>query len=271
MHPSFFLICDNVLSVSILAMEFVPLVDLGFALSASASDASKNFAKMKSVINSIIDQYSISRIKYGVVVYGNDAKTVFDFQQVFPKEGDLKKYLSAVTPAAGGSSLEKGLAKGEQLFSSGGARLNARKVLVVFTDKKSTGNEQMAQAETKRLRDQGIKVIAIALGSESDEAELKNVATDGRHVIRAKKTDDSDELAGEVMELAFKGTEFALSYFILHLTISELACASFSKGVRVKNLEFALHENKPVEGTKNPMKGLACRETSFYICRKMVY
>ena len=201
--------------LSILAMEFVPLVDLGFALSASASDASKNFAKMKSVINSIIDQYSISRIKYGVVVYGDDAKIVIDFQQVFPKEDDLKRYLSTVTPATGGSSLEKGLATGEQLFASGGARPNARKVLVVFTDKKSTGNEQMAQAEAKELREQGIKVIAIALGSESDVAELKDVATDGRHAIRAKKTEDSDKLAVEVMELAFKGTMLAINRFVV--------------------------------------------------------
>jgi len=203
----------NVL-LSILAMEFVPLVDLGFALSASASDASKNFAKMKSVINSIIAQYSISRIKYGVVVYGNDAKTVIDFQRVFSKEDDLKQYLSSVTPATGGSSLEKGLAQGEQLFASGGARPNALKVLVVFTDKKSTGNEQMTQAEAKELRDQGIKVIAVALGSESDAAELKDVATDGRHVIRAKKTEDSDKLAVEVMELAFKGTVLAIGRIV---------------------------------------------------------
>lgn len=191
------------------------MVDLGFALSASASDASKNFAKMKSVINSIIDQYSISRIKYGVVVYGNDAKTVIDFQRVFAKEDDLKQYLSSVTPATGGSSLEKGLVQGDQLFGSGGARPNARKVLVVFTDKKSTGNEQMAQTEAKELRDQGIKVIAIALGSESDVAELKDVATDGRHVIRAKKTEDSDNLAVEVMELAFKGTVLAIDRIVM--------------------------------------------------------
>ena len=196
-------------------MQFVPLVDLGFALSASASDASKNFAKMKSVINSIIDQYSISRLKYGVVVYGDDAKTVIDFQRVFPKEEDLKQYLSSVTPATGGSRLDKGLAQGEQLFVSGGARPNARKVLVVFTDKKSTGNEQMAQAEAKKLRDQGIKVIAIALGSESDVAELKDVATDDRHVIRAKKTEDSDKLAVEVMELAFKGTVLVIKRIVM--------------------------------------------------------
>lgn len=191
-------------------MEYVPLVDLGFALSASASDASKNFDKMKSVISSIIDQYSISRIKYGVVVYGYDAKTVIDFQHVFPKDDDLKQYLLTVVPAAGGSSLEKGLTEGKELFESGGARSNARKILVVFTDKKSTGDEKMAEAAAKELADQGIKVIAIGLGSESDLAELKEVATDGRHVIPAKKTDDSDELANEVMALAFKGTVLTL-------------------------------------------------------------
>ena len=194
-------------------MEYVPLVDLGFALSANASDASKNFDKMKSVIDSIVDQYSISRIRYGVVVYGDEAKTVIGFQQVFPKGADLKRYLSTVVPASGGSSLEKGLAEGQELFESGGARPNARKILVVFTDKKSTGDEQMAQAAAKKLKDQDIKVIAIGLGSESDLAELKDVATDGRHVIPAKKTDDSDELAGEVMTLVFRGNMIVFRCF----------------------------------------------------------
>ena len=187
-------------------MQDIPLVDLGFALSASASDASKNFDKMKSVINSIIDQYSISRIKYGVVVYGYNATTVIDFQQVFLKEENLKQYLSTVQPASGGSSLERGLTEGKELFEAGGTRPNARKVLVVFTDKKSTGDDKMAEAAAMELQDQGIKVIAIGLGSESDLTELKDVATDGRHVIPAKRTDDTDELAGEIMELAFKGT-----------------------------------------------------------------
>ena len=187
-------------------MEYVPLVDLGFALSASAADANKNFDKMKSVINSIVDQYSISRVRYGVVVYGDDAKTSIGFQQVFPKDEDLKRYLATVVPASGGSSLETGLKEGKEMFRSRGVRPNARKVLVVFTDKKSTGDEQMAKDAAQELKDQGIKVIAVALGSESDLTELKDVATDGRHVIPAKKTDDSEELANEVMELAFKGT-----------------------------------------------------------------
>ena len=195
-------------------MEYVPLVDLGFALSASATDASKNFDKMKSVINSIVDQYSISRIKYGVVVYGNDARTVLGFQQVFSKGGDLKQYLTTISPASGGSSLEKGLVEGKELFESRGARPNARKVLVVFTDKKSTGDDQMAQAAAKDLKEQGIKVITIGLGRESDTKELKYIATDGRHVIPAKKTDDSDELGGEIMVLAFKGTIFVLKCFV---------------------------------------------------------
>ena len=201
---------------SILAMEYVPLVDLGFALSASASDAAKNIDKMKSVINSIIDQYSISRIKYGVVVYGYDAKTVIDFQHVFSKEADLKQYLSTVVShSAGGSSLEKGLTEGKELFESGGVRPNARKIFVVFTDKKSTGDEKMAEAAATELKDQGIKVIAIGLGGESDLAELKDVATDGRRVIPAKKTDDSEELANEVMALVFKGIELTISCFVV--------------------------------------------------------
>ena len=188
-----------------LAMEYVPLVDLGFALSVSSADASKNFDKMKSVINSIIDQYSISRVRYGVVIYGSDAKISIGFQKVFPKDDDLKTYLATVSPASGGSKLESALKEGKELFRSRAVRPSARKVLVVFTDKKSTGDEQTALAAAKELKNQDVKVIAVALGSESDVAELQNIVTNGHHVISAKKSDDSDELASEVMALAFKG------------------------------------------------------------------
>ena len=186
-------------------MEYVPLVDLGFALSVSSADASKTFDKMKSVINSIIDQYSISRVRYGVVIYGNDAKISIGFQKVFPKDDDLKTYLATVSPASGGSKLESALKEGKELFRSRAVRPSARKVLVVFTDKKSTGDSQTALAAAKELKDQDVKVIAVALGSESDVAELQNIVTNGHHVIPAKKSDDSDELASEVMALAFKG------------------------------------------------------------------
>lgn len=188
-------------------MEYVPLVDLGISLSASAADAAKNFDKMKSVILSIVDHYGTSRVRYGMVVYGDQAKTNIGFQQVFPKDEDLKRYLATIAPASGGSSLEKGLEEGKELFRSRGTRPNARKVLVVFTDRKSTGDEQKAKDVARELKDQGIKVIAVALGSESDQTELKDITTDGRHVIPAKKTDDSGELANEVMTLAFQGTQ----------------------------------------------------------------
>lgn len=194
-------------------MKYVPVVDLGFALSVSSSDASKNFEKMNSVINAIIDQYSVIRIRYAVEVFGNDTKTVLEFHQSFTKGDDLKRHLATVTPESGGSRLDIGLKEGEELFESEGTRPNAHKVLVVFTDKKSTGDDQAAQTAAKELLEKRIKVIAIGLGSESDITELKYIATDVRHVIPAKITDDSDELGIEVMNLAFKGNVSGVNCF----------------------------------------------------------
>lgn len=194
-------------------MKYVPVVDLGFALSVSSSDANKNFEKMNSVINAIIDQYSVIRIRYAVEVFGNDTKTVLEFHQSFTKGDDLKRHLATVTPESGGSRLDIGLKEGEELFESEGTRPNAHKVLVVFTDKKSTGDDQAAQTAAKELLEKGIKVIAIGLGSESDITELKYIATDVRHVIPAKITDDSDELGIEVMNLAFKGNVSGVNCF----------------------------------------------------------
>ena len=195
----------NILFLS-LGIEYVPLLDIGFALSAtSPSYAAANFEKMKSVIHSIIDQYSIDRVKYGLVVYGDDAEISFDFQRSFPKDEDLYRYLSIATPAEGGSNLEEGLKKGQELFTGGGTRPDAQKVLVVFTDHTFRGDAKKAETVTRELKGNGIKVIAIGLGRESDRKELGGVASNRRHVIPAKRTDSSEELAKEVIALGLEG------------------------------------------------------------------
>ena len=187
------------------AEKYIPIVDLGFALSASGVDATKNFEKMKSVINEIVDQYSIGRIRYGVVVYGDEARTRVGFQQVFANENDLKEYIARIGPASPGSNLDKGLYKGKELFETDSIRPSARKVLVVFTDNRSTGDEFAVNRLSKELKDEGIKVIAVALASESVLTELKRIATDGDHAIPAQSSDESAELANDIMTLAFKG------------------------------------------------------------------
>ena len=87
-------------------------MDIGFALSAYSAYAPENFEKMKEFIHSIVDQYSIGRVKYGLVVYGADAEVSFDFQREFPKDKDLHRSLELLRPVKGGSNLEEGLKKG---------------------------------------------------------------------------------------------------------------------------------------------------------------
>ena len=180
-------------------------MDIGFALSAHSAYAPENFEKMKDFIHSIVDQYSIGRVKYGLVVYGADAEGSFDFQREFPKDEDLHRSLELLRPVKGGSNLEEGLKKDQELFTANGTRPNAHKVLVVFTDSKSTGDSKRAEAIAKKLKDDNIKVIAVGLGGQSDLNELDDVATDRRHVIPAKRTDDTEQLTKDVMALAFEG------------------------------------------------------------------
>lgn len=68
----------------------------------------------------------------------------------------------------------------------------------------------MVQVEVKKFRDQGIKVIVIVLGSESDVVEFKDVVIDDCYVICVKKIEDFDKLVVEVMEFVFKGIVFVI-------------------------------------------------------------
>ena len=77
-----------------------------------------------------------------------------------------------------------------------GARADADKVLVVITDSKVTGSDSAVTAAAKELRDEGVKVIAVVLGSQSDP-KITNVKDD---VIRERKDQSSSVVANKIMD-----------------------------------------------------------------------
>lgn len=114
--------------LSLLPGHKVPLVDIVFALSATAAASNTNFKQMKTVINSIIDHYGRGRILYSVVVYGKDSQIQVKFTEQFITDERLKNYILSMSPKTGGSNVLEAFQDGKRLFESGGARPGAHKV-----------------------------------------------------------------------------------------------------------------------------------------------
>lgn len=84
-------------------------------------------------------------------------------------------------------------------------RANAKKVLVVISDKRSTSSDSEIENEVKPLRDNDILVIPVALGNEADEKQLKSLVDDENSLVTAKTTDDTTDIKNKLMVVVFKG------------------------------------------------------------------
>lgn len=104
----------------------MPIVDLAFALSATATDADTNFKLMKDTITSFADLYGMSKINYAVIAYGERQRKWVDFQSQPSDFEDLKKVVDTISREAGVVALDKALDEARKLFD--GARPQARKV-----------------------------------------------------------------------------------------------------------------------------------------------
>ena len=72
------------------------MLDIAFALSATALKSDENFMKMKSVIDEILNNYGSSATRYSVIKFGKNPDVELDFGDVTdPKE--LREIVQVIT------------------------------------------------------------------------------------------------------------------------------------------------------------------------------
>ena len=105
-----------------------------------------------------------------------------------------------------GSALDEVLREASKLLNAAAkVRPDAKNVLVVITDKTSDSRGEDLKKESIKLRPYDIKVIAVALGEESDKDELDILTPEQGEVIEANSTDGARKTADEIMDKALQG------------------------------------------------------------------
>ena len=79
----------------------VPEMDIGFAVNARSIKANENFRKMKEVIKEMIDSFGRTKIRYTVMVIGDEPVMEISFSDVFPSDMDLKRQLDTLSIPTG--------------------------------------------------------------------------------------------------------------------------------------------------------------------------
>ena len=105
-----------------------------------------------------------------------------------------------------GAALGEVLRAATELFNDAAkARPDAKNVLVVIADKKSDSRGEDLKKQAMKMRPNDIKVIAVALGDESDKDELDILTPDQGNLIEANSTDGAKKTADEIMNKALEG------------------------------------------------------------------
>lgn len=176
----------------------MPKLDLLFAISPTSTDADNTLQLMTSAIDSLVHKYDSSNIRYGLLVYGDDATIVFDLKNNSYAD-KIKEQLTALTPLVGQSALDKALETATKMFAEAGDRSDTDRALVIMTDKSSLLSEDIAIDATKPLEQMAVKIIPVAVGDEVNPTEFK-IITVKENVIAAAKDENPDDLGEEIME-----------------------------------------------------------------------
>ena len=183
----------------------IPEIDLGFLISATAVSASDTFQRIKDTINVIVEEYGVSHIRYGLVVYAREAVERLSFGQESADIDSLKAAVLNIQRPSGDPNLQGALEAAQKLFDSKPARPGVRKVLVVITDQKSTSRQEDVKRALIPLEEEDVKIVTVAVGSSADPLELERIASNKGYQTEAKRDMDPDTTAEKIMDKVLKG------------------------------------------------------------------
>lgn len=179
------------------------MVDIIFVLGARNPHASRDFDTMKKMTQEILKQPRPSNTRYGFVTYDDEAQTRHALN--VPKE-ILPLLLDIIPWLKEGTRVDKGVEKGIEVFNEP-SRPNAKKILIVFTNDRTTSSNQALDGARSKAEEAGVKIIVIGLGSRVDPAQIRRLVPDNDDVILVDVIGDEGEVNRRVKETADQVTE----------------------------------------------------------------
>lgn len=182
-------------------------MDILFAMSAtSPTNASQNFDLMKKTAKDIVTLYGVHRIRYATMVFGTGTTTLLQFTNSSVSKDYVSSTIDSATPMNGPVNMGNALNQAKTTFDNANPlRPNARKVLVVMTDKDTTTSKADVESKVKELTDKEIKVIGAGVGTEIDRGQLDWITLNKFYVMHVANEERPRHFGQGIMTRAIKG------------------------------------------------------------------
>lgn len=177
-------------------------------MDSSGSEGQTNFQKQLDFVGDFVKKFQIgpNAIQIGMVTFSSSARNDFYFKTYHDSLSLLNK-LKNVAYLGDMTETNLGL-KYARLYhfesKTSGARVNVKKIAIVMTDGQSDSTSNTIQ-EADLLKNTGVTVIAIGIGSGIKQTELQNIATDPQHVFNVSGFDALKSIVQELQDKACGG------------------------------------------------------------------
>ena len=172
-------------------------IDLAFILGATGKNAANDFRLGKQAVVERLKKLDVSRDKarVGLILYGKRGSIVMRLDSSV-RTGESALSIVGQVRAPG----EEGFALGEALnlarnyvfTEQYGARRNVPKAAVVFVNRDI---DEASRLAADGLRQDGVKIIAVSLGTEDSRDSLKKITSGDGDITRIAKQDEVGALA----------------------------------------------------------------------------
>ena len=156
-------------------------MDFGIIFGASGSKADQIYQGEKDFAIKMLNSLVISptNVLPGIIQYGASARVEYqlgDILNIDQARGGIQS-LKRMSGRNLNDALE--VAKTTLFAPGNGARENVQKSLLVLVDKQTENNMEDLGSSTQALKNMGVQIVVVGIGSEVDRYELQPIAKDG--------------------------------------------------------------------------------------------
>lgn len=176
---------------------FVVPLDIVFILGSSRPNATQKFNAQKSLVNAVMEKLEISRdaVLPAFVSYGATPTVESRIGAITDKSTALR-VLKGIVNYRNSSDLASAfhLVDSSVLSTEQGARENASRTILIFVDKDNTGDRKVVNKLTRKYKDEGTKLIIIAIGDDVNKDDLKALTHDNGEIFFPPSLEDLERM-----------------------------------------------------------------------------
>ncbi|GFR74758.1 collagen alpha-6(VI) chain [Elysia marginata] len=181
--------------------------DVVFVLDSSSSEGPRNFQKQLYFAGNVTRQLAVApdKVQVALVTFSTTAYNVFYLNR-YKNKYDVLDAIARTNYIAGSTHTDEALTfvRLNTLSTLHGRRLQAQPVVIVLTDGQSSLPAETLSA-AQLLQGTGATVIAVGIGSNTDDAELSAIASDAAHKFNVNSFDFLFSIQDQIVKETCEG------------------------------------------------------------------